>query len=138
MGAINVFLDTNVLIDFFTGRMNDHLAKKIILCGKTGRYNICASMMTVVNTLYVANNCYKMDLRHSDFESVCIILGQRLEQWKMACGLSEMTDFEDALQTACAIDNKCSVIISRDKHYQNCPVIVYSPDEFIKKVETVR
>lgn len=133
MVPINVFLDTNVLVDFFTDRMKDGYARKVLLIGKTGQYRMCVSMLTAVNVIYVLHKG-GLTLAPEDIESVCTVLGQRLEQWRTACGLTVMPDFEDALQTACALDNECRIVISRDRHYRNCPLKVLSPAEFVKEV----
>ena len=133
MGAIKVFIDTNVLVDFFTERMGDGYAKKVLLAGKTSQYRMCISILTAVNVIYILKK-YDITLSYRDIESICSVLGQRTEQWKMARELDEMSDFEDAIQTACAIDNKCGFIISRDRHYLNCPLPVLSPEEFVASV----
>jgi len=131
---MRVFIDTNVLLDFFTGRMGDGLAEKVILCGKSGKYEMCVSILSAVNTIYIADRCYRLKLKAEDIGSVCTVLGQRIEQWKTACGMTEVEDFEDAIQTACAIDSRCSIIISRDRHYDKCPMTVFSPQEFVGRV----
>lgn len=133
MEPIKVFIDTNVLVDYFTGRMNDGYARKVMLAGKTDKYRVCISILTAVNAIYVLRKC-DVKLTPHDIERICTVLGQRQEQWNTARSFSDMPDFEDAIQTACAIDNRCRIVVSRDKHYQNCPLMVLTPKDFVDMI----
>ena len=55
MERIKLFLDTNIVIDYYTGRMNDGIAEKIVQVGEHPQYQLCISILTGINTLYVLN-----------------------------------------------------------------------------------
>jgi len=130
---MRVFLDTNIVIDFFSGRMGDSIAEKIVCIGKSSEYEMCISVLTAANILYVARRHYKT-LKSNDLKTLFKILPMTPEQWDMA-GELKTDDFEDALQTACAIDAQCNVIVTRDlSHCAGSIVKVYSPEEFLSLV----
>ena len=54
MEAVKVFLDTNVVLDYYTGRMGDSIAKTIVMAGQTPQIELCISILTAVNVLYVS------------------------------------------------------------------------------------
>lgn len=130
MEPIKVFLDTNIVIDYLSGRMSDGKAETIMQIGQSPYYQICISFLTAVNTMYV---CHKYGVACSPKELADLfkILPQDLAQWMQAGRLS-MKDFEDALQTSCALESHCDMIITRDDHYMDAPMAVYSPEEFIR------
>jgi len=134
---MRVFLDMNVVIDFFSGRMGDSIAEKIVCIGKSSEYEMCISVLTAVNTLYVAQRHYKA-LKSRDLKTLFKILPMTPGQWDMA-GELKSDDFEDALQMACAIDAQCNVIVTRDiSHYAGSIIKVYSPEEFLSLIPVER
>lgn len=125
-------LDTNVVIDFFSGRMNDGMAAKLVAVGRDARFEMCISFLTAINTLYVAK---KMGLavQPEELPGFFTILPQDIRQWNDATEL-EMTDFEDAAQAACALHNECVIAVSRDRHFENAPMSVLTPEQFLSLV----
>lgn len=132
MGKIRVLLDTNIVLDYFTGRMSDGFAAKIVQIGRTSQYEMCISFLTAINTIYISRRL-DSQLKPSDISSLFTILPQDSKQWDDASSL-EMSDFEDASQAACALNNDCYIIISRDHHFEHCPMAVITPDRFIDLV----
>ena len=132
MEAVRVLLDTNIVLDFFTGRMGDGMATKLVQIGRSGRYEMCISFLTAINTMYVAKKA-GAQLEASDISSVFTILNQDASQWNEAQNL-ELSDFEDATQAACALSNNCFICISRDHHLNKAPMAVFSPSEFLSAV----
>lgn len=132
MGKVKVLLDTNVVIDFFSGRMNDGMAAKLVAVGRDARFEMCISFLTAINTLYVAK---KMGLavQPEELPGFFTILPQDIRQWNDATEL-EMTDFEDAAQAACALHNECVIAVSRDRHFENAPMSVLTPEQFLSLV----
>lgn len=49
-----VFIDTNVLLDFVTGRDGYEDACDILQLGEDSKVSLCASYLTIANTAYVA------------------------------------------------------------------------------------
>ena len=132
MGKVRVLLDTNIVLDFFSGRMGDSLAEKLVQIGRSGQFEMCISFLTAVNTMYVIRK-YGVSATSSDIPQLFTILPQDSQQWEDASGLG-MNDFEDALQTSCALHNGCFVAISRDRHFDCAPMSVMTPEHFLATV----
>jgi len=130
---MKIFLDTDVVLDYFSGRMHDGVAERLIQIGLTPEYEMCISVLTAANTMYVASRHYKT-LRPDDLMKLFRILPMDAVQWNNACQLQNC-DFEDSLQIACATDAQCNVIITRNgRHYEKSIIRTYSPSEFVEKI----
>ena len=135
MEPIKVFLDTNIVLDYYTGRMGDGLAEKIIQTGEHREYQLCISVLTGHNALYVLRN-FSRAVGASTLSGQFTILPMDAEQWEQA-SLTELEDYEDAFQLACARSNECKVLITRDKHLleaESGTLEALSPEEFISRI----
>lgn len=132
MGKVRVLLDTNIVLDFLTGRMNDGLAAKIVQIGRSDVYEMCISFLTAANIMYVTRKMCA-SIAPLQLASLFTILPQDSKQWNDATSL-EISDFEDALQASCALNNDCYIAISRDHHFDSAPMAVLSPEQFIEAV----
>lgn len=132
MESIKVFLDTNIVLDYLTGRMNDGKAAQLMQVGKSPCYEMCISMLTAVNILYVSRKL-SSKITPSDIDHLFTILPQDAGQWNAAAKYG-MEDFEDAIQTACAAAAGCICIVSRDKHFLAAPIPVMDPSDFLDTV----
>lgn len=132
MGKVRILLDTNIVLDYFTGRMGDGNAARLVQVGRSARYEMCISFLTAVNVMYVMRKL-NAEVRPSDLTRYFNILPQDASQWEDAETL-EMSDFEDAVQAACALRNECYVAISRDHHFRSAPMPVFTPEEFLSIV----
>lgn len=132
MGKVRVLLDTNVVLDFFTGRMHDGVAAKIVQIGRTPQYEMCISFLTAINTLYIAKRV-GLDVSPQDITSYFTILPQDSKQWADAATF-EMSDFEDAIQASCALNNDCYIAVSRDHHFDSAPMGATTPERFLQMV----
>ena len=136
MEPVKVFIDTNVVLDYFTGRMGDNNAETIVQIGQNPQFDLCISLLSAVNVLYVTHK-YAPSLKPSDIARLFTILPQDYQQYCSA-QTYDLDDFEDAVQIACASQNGFKAIVSRDRHMlelssTNYPAI-YSPEEFINAV----
>lgn len=132
MDKVKVLLDTNIVLDFFSGRMNDGCAATLVQIGRSGQYEMCISFLTAINTIYVARRM-GATVVPADLPHYFTILPQNFEQWTEASHV-DMADFEDALQTVCALRNQCFIAISRDRHFDSSPMSVLTPERFIELV----
>lgn len=135
MERIKVFLDTNIVIDYYTGRMGDGIAEKIVQAGEHPEYELCISLLTGINALYVLNK-FSSEVGLSTLSSQFHVLPMSESQWDEASGM-QIDDPEDALQIACARESGCKVIISRDRHLLESGIqspAVLSPEEFISQI----
>lgn len=129
MEPVRIFLDTNIVLDYFSGRMGDGLATKIVQIGRDSRYRMCISMLTAINVLYIAKKIAPQ-ITPEVLDSLFDVLPMDIKQWKDAKTL-DMQDFEDAIQSSCALNNSCFFVISRDAHFACAPLVTFSPEEFI-------
>lgn len=132
MGKVRVLLDTNIVLDFFSGRMNDGQAAKLIQIGRSSQFEMCISFLTAINTIYVGRRM-NLQIKPADLPEFFTILPQDRQQWDDASGL-DMSDFEDATQASCALHNDCFIAISRDRHFDCAPMSVMTPEHFISVV----
>lgn len=133
MDAVKIFLDTNIVLDYFTGRMNDDRAKTIVQIGRDyPQFELCISVLTAVKVLYVAKK-YMPSLQPADLATMFTILPQDYKQYTDAIDLG-LTDFEDALQVFCALNNSSMFMITRNPHLKAAPIVSFTPQEFIEAV----
>lgn len=132
MEQIKIFLDTNVVLDYLSGRMNDGKAARLVQVGRNTCYKMCISILTAANVIYISRKILP-GLSPEKLSRLFEILPQDVSQWNNAME-SGMTDFEDALQCACAVENRCLCIVSRDKRYLDCTLPVFDPSDFLDTV----
>lgn len=135
MEPVKVFLDTNVVLDYYTGRIGDGVAARIVQLGQLPEYRMCVSALTGINVLYVARKLAGR-LTMGSISDLFEILDVSRKQWEQASDF-DIEDPEDALQLACAVDSGCRVLVTRDKHLlelQPQGIAVMPPAEFLKLV----
>ena len=133
---IQVFLDTNVVIDALTLRDYDYGPSKAILYsvakGNVIGY-ICSKQITDI--YYVFRKYFKneKDIRDaikkiaSLFEILALLKGDIL-----ACLNTEMIDFEDAILYEVAKTNMIPIIVTNNiNHFKNCQTMVLTPQQFL-------
>lgn len=135
MEQVKIFLDTNILIDYYTGRMEDGVAEKIVIAGDAPCFQLCISVLTGVNVMYVTKK-FNRPISASLLRRMFTILPMTASQWEKSL-VSDIADPEDALQMACAEENACQVFITRDRHIRNTQsamLKILSPEEFIAEI----
>ena len=136
MERVKLFLDTNIVLDYYTARMGDGIAEKVVHIGDFSQYELCISILTGVNTLYILNKFSKI-VEMETLARQFTILPMSEKQWKDASRMG-IADPEDALQIACAREFGCKAIISRDRHILNSEIIlpeILTPEELLQKVD---
>ena len=139
METVKLFLDTNIVLDFYTGRLGNDDAQKIVTAGQDSRYELCISILTAINVLYVSGK-YAPGLQASDIPKLFSILPMDYQQYCKALSLN-INDFEDALQISCARANGCRAIVTRDSALLNCGISfpsILSPEEFLHRIGGTR
>ena len=132
---MNVFLDTNVVIDLLGERKPYYDDATIIVeMHKKGLIHIVVSSLTIVNCAYIIRKAYSEKIM--------------LEKVKKLCDTFDITaidrvaimqaihngghDFEDSVQYFSSLQCKPDVIVTRDKHgFDSFNIIVMTPSEFI-------
>lgn len=136
---MNVFLDTNVIIDFMgerEGFFDD--AAAIFAMIEDKRITASVSALTIVNCAYILKKAFNSDLMLEKIETLCQMLDI------MPIGRSQLTDaielhpydYEDAVQYLSAQPSRPDVIITRDKRgFNNFNILVLTPAEFVQRAK---
>lgn len=128
-----IFLDTNIIIDYLSGRKPfGENAYKIFLMHNDAE--LCISALSFTTIYYVLRKGH--DHRHlldllKDLMDIVYVLPVNSDIIENAVR-SEFTDFEDAVQYFTALSASSDYIITRNvKDYSLSEIEVFSPDEFL-------
>ena len=128
----NVFLDTNILIDYVLNRSGGNDAEQLLMHGRNGDVRLTASLLTFANMAYILKgkiDIYGLLTMLTGFVDVLPMDGSQLQ---MALG-KQVRDFEDMLQFQCAKVGGCDIIITNNKRdfaeFSDLPIM--TADEFL-------
>ena len=115
---MNVFLDTNVIIDFMgerEGFFED--AAAIFAMIEDKRITASASALTIVNCAYILKKAFNSDLMLEKVETLCQMLDIMPIERSQLMDAVELRpyDYEDAVQYLSSLPSRPDVIITRDK-----------------------
>lgn len=135
---MKVFLDTNVVIDFYDQRDEFYYPAAIIFdLAYKGKIQLYVSATTFVNAFFLLRKSYsRTDLYQSmtGLASLCIITGVDSDIIKR-CLAMERKDFEDSVQYESALLCQVDVIVTRNiKDFKDFASNVQSPADFLKSV----
>lgn len=133
----NVFVDTDVCIDLLSGRQPFNKTAEILFSlADRGKIKIFVSSLSFSNIDYVLRSQYSTV--HSrqiiaTFKTLVNVLAVDNKTIDLAIA-SNFTDFEDAIQHACAIENNLNTLITRNlKDFKKAKMNVISPETFLLK-----
>lgn len=136
---MNVFLDTNVVVDFMgerEGFFND--AATIFAMIEDRKITASASALTIVNCAYILKKAFSTDIMLEKVEALCQMLNVTpigRNQLMNAVQLKPY-DYEDAVQYLSAMPYRPDVIITRDKRgFNDFEIQVMTPAEFVNKAK---
>lgn len=134
---MNVFLDTNVVIDFVCKRepfFTD--AKYIFVMHERGKIECCVSVLTIINCAYIMRKVF-------DKNAVMRVIGLLCKQFEVTAidksiimdAVQKQTyDFEDTVQYLSALPYQPDVILTRDKKgFADLGILVMTPAEFVAR-----
>ncbi len=133
------FIDTDVILDFLTGREPFALdAARIFSLSERKKVSLCTTGLVFSNAYYVLR---KIGSHKKVIENLT-----QLAKLIDICGLpkavvmealeSNFSDFEDALQHFAALADKARIIITRNtKDFKHSELAVLTPDQFLKSRE---
>lgn len=136
---MKVFLDTNVIIDFYARREDFFLPASIIIdMAYKKRIDIVVSSLTFVNAFFILRKTYNKESLYPKLRKladICVITRIDEEIIK-SCLQREVSDFEDAVQYTSSKTLDVDVIVTRDpKHYKEFDIKVQTPTEFLDNFE---
>ena len=132
---MKVFLDTNIIIDFFDSE-REHFRSAAILfdMAKKGKLGLIVCAQSFINAYYVVGKHYpKKDVIASMRElyklcSVSPIDASIIEQ----ALVQESIDFEDTVQYFSSATADADIIITRDRHgFNDFPIQHVSAEQFL-------
>ncbi|MCI0751519.1 MAG: PIN domain-containing protein [Flammeovirgaceae bacterium] len=129
-----LFLDTNIIFDFFfdRGPFSKHAVKLFELCDE-GQVDFYLSALSLANIAYHAQRVKKNPALIIDsLLKISKVIDLKQEHF-VAVNNSKFKDYEDGLQYFSALEvNNIEAIISRDKKdFQHSLLPVLTPGEFI-------
>lgn len=135
---MKIFLDTNFIMDFLVrGPEYSKPAKEVLETANRFDIEFCVSFLTVANFAYILRKEPKNKLNKyiKIIDDLFIILSNDKTHLLNSLDLSA-ADYEDAIQFSTAKDNKCDLIITRNKKdYKFSDIPIFSPQEFIDEVK---
>jgi len=130
-----VFVDTDVCIDLLSGRKPFNTTAEILFSlADSGKIKIYVSSLSFANIDYVLRSQYSTT--HSrqiigKFKTLVNVLPVNSKTIDLAVA-SDFSDFEDAIQYCCAIENNLTTIVTRNiKDYKKSIIKVLTPETFI-------
>ena len=136
---MNVFLDTNVVIDFMGEREGFFDSAAAIFAMIEDRIiTASASALTIVNCAYILKKAFSSDIMLEKVETLCQMLNVTpIDRSQLMKAVSlKPYDYEDAVQYLSAMPFRPDVIITRDKRgFKDFDVLVMTPAEFVDKAK---
>lgn len=136
---MKVFLDSDVLLDYLTGRepfLNE--IKIIIDKGIRKKINLFTSSLIIANVHYFiekTENSKKARIKIDKLTSFIKILTVG-ENEIIESIQSKFKDFEDSIQNSCALNNKMDLIVTRNiKDFKLSKLPIMTPKEFLVKTK---
>lgn len=132
---MNVFLDTNVMLDF-VGERNPYfeISQIIVNLADKGKIKIYVSALSFATCSYFLTNEFgtaitKDKLAKFKILSTIVSLDENIVEKSL---LSKFSDFEDGLQYFSALKENCKYILTRnEKDFKNSEITIMTPDEFL-------
>lgn len=136
---MNLFLDTNVLIDLIDKRepfYNDIAV--IVSMAENKEFKLAASSLSFVNTVYVVSRNVEEKLVLEALKKLRIICEvSNIDEIVIDKSLiSNFNDFEDAVQYFSALHHKSEIILTRNKKdFKNSEIPTMTPSEFLASLK---
>lgn len=135
---MKVFLDTNIVIDFYDQRGEFYYPAAVIFdLAHKGKIQLYVSAITFVNAFFILRKSYlREELYQSMLElaSLCEITEIDKNTIKR-CLTFERKDFEDSVQYESAMLNQVDVIVTRNvKDFKDFANNILTPTEFLESI----
>lgn len=134
---MTLLIDTNIMIDAITNRNPDsrHSTEVINLCS-SGMLTGCVAPHSFSNMYYILRKDYSDEERRIIIRKYCAILKVvDINDSVMTHALdnNDITDFEDAIQYACADSVHADYIVTRNvKDYGNSVIKAVTPEDLLE------
>ena len=134
---MRALIDTNVLVDYVSRREPYYEdACKIADASKELLFEGCIAAHSIPDIYYILRKTMSAPKRREALRIVCQIFEViKLDEKKLLSALddADFTDFEDCLQSLCALDFHADYIVTRNpKDFARSGIPAITPDEFLK------
>ena len=135
---MKVFLDTNIVIDFYDQRGDFYYPAAVIFdLAYQGKIQLYVSAVTFVNAFFILRKSYSREELYQSMlglASLCEITNVDKEIIKK-CLTLKRKDFEDCVQYESALPHQVDVIVTRNiKDFRDFTVNVQSPTDFLESI----
>ena len=136
---MRILIDTNVVLDFLGARENFESAEKIWKLCAAGRIEGFVSASAITDIFFILQKLIDREMVYSTLEMFlsAINIGDVTTREILEALKKRNKDFEDTVQSECAISYSADYIITRDvKGFINSTVKAISPDAFLSILQS--
>lgn len=131
---MRVFLDTNIIIDFFAQREGHYQKAAVIMePAEKKEIELVISATTFVNAFFLLKGFFDAETLYGKMEALankCVITPVDGEKVREALAM-RAKDFEDSVQLLSANTIPADVIVTRDKHFKHYNGNIMKPETFL-------
>ncbi len=139
---VKVFIDTNILIDFFFPERKDYeIAAEVFTMILDGNFEAAISTQSILDTIYVCQKSKNADMAsmRSKMSSLTLRtnIGQ-IDSFEIRDALENQNpDIEDNAQISFAYDQVCDIFLTNDRKILSRklpePMIAMTPSDFVDR-----
>lgn len=139
---VKVFIDTNILIDFFLPERKDYeIAAEVFTMILDGSFEAAISTQSILDTIYVCQKSKNADMvsMRSKMSSLTLRtnIGQ-IDSFEIRDALENQNpDIEDNAQISFAYDQVCDIFLTNDRKILSRklpePMIAMTPSDFVDR-----
>ncbi|MBR3723044.1 MAG: PIN domain-containing protein [Selenomonadaceae bacterium] len=136
-----VLIDTNVILNFLTGRSDPFLkaSEEIMILAAKNKFHGFFAIHTLPTIWYVLRKTRSEEDTRESVKKICIYLKMAVISQKEAVKAIQnrnFHDFEDCLQDECAFSIGADYLITcNEKHFINAKTHIVNPADFLKLVD---
>lgn len=130
-----IFIDTDIILDLLANRKSFYLpAAQVFSLADNGKLHIHVSSLTLATLYYLLSKDSGQEKAKKilfKFKSIVTVLPVDNKTIELALS-SDFKDFEDGIQYFCAIESKCSAILTRNIiGYKHSQIPVMTAESFL-------
>ena len=130
-----IFIDTDIILDLLANRKSFYLpAAQVFSLADNGKLHIHVSSLTFATLFYLLSKDTGQEKAKKilfKFKSIVTVLPVDNKTIELALS-SDFKDFEDGIQYFCAIESKCSAILTRNIiDYKHSQIPVMTAESFL-------
>lgn len=136
MNNRRIYFDINIIVDLLdttrSGSIkSQELVKKLML--EKAEIVISEDMLSTVFYLIKNKQATLQFFKTIQARWHIVSFGAEVIKNAIEVSLEKNLDLEDVLQCLCAKENGCSVLITNDKNFYDCGILICSTEEFLVK-----